>query len=122
MGKWVAGILATVIAGLILWFLTEKLTNREPVIFVESIHGSLGIKNNRDEVIRVRIAYLYRKDGSSTFCYPFPTAADVGEQDPKLLPNEKKMFPYGKCNEDFNGFNIKVWDAQYKSLIYEIDG
>lgn len=121
MGKWIAGILATVIAGLIVWYLTVGLKQREPLITVESAHGSLRIKNNSKEVIRVRVAYLYRKGGTSTYFYPFPTRAGGGE-DPKLFPKETREFPPGEYGPDFNGYNVKVWDAQYSKLLYEIEG
>ncbi|PIU49930.1 MAG: hypothetical protein COS92_03895 [Desulfobacterales bacterium CG07_land_8_20_14_0_80_52_14] len=118
MGKWIAGILAAVIAGLIVWYFTQ---GPKPLINVESAHGSLGIRNNSNQIIRVQVAYLYRKGGNSTYCYPFPTRAEEGGEDPKLLPNEKSDFPPGKCGTDFNGYNIKIWDSQYSKLIYEID-
>ena len=96
MGKLVKLILIPIIIAIIggvgVYVIQRIIENQtRPVILVSSESGSLVLTNNTDQVLSVRVAYRVVQGGSSTYCYPNPTAADGGT-DPQLWPGDTQTF------------------------------
>jgi hypothetical protein len=115
-------LIITVIGSLVAVYFEYYLDkNDESVLTIHSEHDALVITNNTTNMLYIRVAYSIVEGGSSTYCYPNPTAADGDNfDDPILGPGATEAFPPRHCH-DWNGYQVWAWNNQ-RELMFEAEG
>lgn len=113
MGKWLTGILAAVITGVIVWWLTHPggLINPNPDKYIQitTRNGAVFAQNVSNEVLHLAISYrVVRQNGETAPC---------GYAGIRILPKEEKRLA---CDFVFEPGSYEVIDLGY--AIYNSNG
>lgn len=113
MGKWLAGIIAAIITGVIVWWLTHPggffNPNPEDYIQLSTRNGVVFAQNISNDVLYIAISYrVVRKNGEMSPC---------GYSGVRILPKEEKRLA---CDFVFVPGTYEVVDLGY--AIYDSNG